>query len=342
MPTAADLPTLSVVVPATNRPPTLDRCRAAIEASTDPPDEVVVVDGPASLSAVEARNVGAERARGDVVVFVDADVEVHADALGRVRAAFTADPGLTAVHGSYDDRPRARGIVSVFRNLLHHHVHQAGAGPAVTFWTGLGAIRRTDLLAVGGFDAVRYRHPSIEDIELGQRLAAGGRRLRLDPAIQGTHLKRWTLRSMLFTDFVRRGVPWVALQLRTRQVATTLNCGWRHRVSAAACAIGPLAVLLGLPLVGLAALASLLGLNRAFYGLLVRELGVLQAGVCVALHGLHHLVAVTAVPVGIVVGLLAAAGPLRSPRSNRLATATAAATATPTPAAARLGPGGTP
>jgi len=309
---------LSVVVPATDRPPTLGRCRAAIEASTERPVELIVVDSPATLSAVEARNRGAERARGEVVVFVDADVEIHADALARIGAAFDADPGLSAVHGSYDDSPRARGLVSVFRNLLHHHVHQAGAGPAVTFWTGLGAVRRSDLLAVGGFDAVRYQHPSIEDIELGHRLAATGRRLRLDPEIQGTHLKRWTLRSMLFTDFARRGVPWVALQMRTRQVATTLNCGWRHRMSAAVCALGPLAVLLGLPLVALVALASLVGLNRGFYALLARELGVLQASVCVALHGLHHLVSVAAVPVGIAVGLAAAVGSFRSRRASRL------------------------
>lgn len=315
------VPSLSVVVPATDAPPTLARCRAAIAASHDPPDEVIVVDAPASLSAVEARNVGAARASGDVVVFVDSDVEVHPDALGRIRTAFAADPELCAVHGSYDDKPRARSLVSAFRNLLHHHVHQAGAGPADTFWTGLGAVRRADLLAVGGFDAERYRHPSIEDIELGQRLASGGRRLRLDPAIQGTHLKRWTLRSMVVTDFTRRGVPWVALQLRTRQVATTLNCGWRHRLSAAASAVVPLALLLGLPLVGLVALASLLTLNRRFYALLLRELGAVRAGVCVALHGLHHLVAVAAVPVGIVVGLAAVVGGRRPPRAGPLAPA---------------------
>ena len=321
---------LSVVVPATDAPPTLARCRAAIAASTDQADQLIVVDGPAELSAADARNVGVAHALGDVVVFVDADVEVHPDALARIRAAFDADPDLTAVHGSYDDTPWAHGTVSVFRNLLHHHVHQAGAGPAETFWTGLGAVRRSDLVAVGGFDGARYRHPSIEDIELGHRLAARGGRLRLDPEIQGTHLKRWTLRSMLMTDFARRGVPWVALQVQTRQMASTLNCGWRHRVSAAACALGPLAGVLGFPLVALVALVTLLGLNRAFYSLLVQRLGVLQAGAGVALHGLHHLVSVAAVPVGLAVGVAAAvsgAGPSR--RRPKLEPAPAAGTVSP-------------
>ena len=147
-------------------------------------------------------------------------------------------------------------------------------GPAETFWTGLGAVRRADFLAVGGFDGDRYPHPSIEDIELGHRLTAAGGRLRLDPTIQGTHLKRWTLRSMLWTDFARRGAPWVALQLPHAPVASTLNCGWRHRVSALVCALVPLAVLAGAVRPALALGGALVALNHAFYALLLRQLGV--------------------------------------------------------------------
>lgn len=291
--------TLSIVVPATDAPPTLGRCRAAIAAADDPADEVIVVDGPPGLSAAGARNAGVEQARGDVVVFVDADVEVHRDALRRIRAAFAAQPDLTAVYGSYDDTPDARGTVSAFRNLLHHHVHQTGAGPAETFWTGLGAVRRTSFLAAGGFDEDRYPHPSIEDIDLGHRLTARGARVLLDPAIQGTHLKAWTLRSMLWTDFARRGVPWVALQLRDRRLSTALNCGWRHRLSAASCAFGTAFAAVGLPVLALVAVATLLGLNHGFYALLARRLGPVQALAGVALHGAHHLVAVAAIPVGV-------------------------------------------
>lgn len=294
---------LSVVVPATNSPPTLARCTAAVAAADDPADEVVVVDGPPGLSAAGARNVGAERATGDVVVFVDADVEVHPDAFTRIRAAFAAHPGLAAVYGSYDDAPDARGVVSAFRNLLHHHVHQAGAGPAETFWTGVGAVRRSHFLAAGGFDQARYPHPSIEDIELGHRLAASGGQVLLDPGIQGTHLKAWTLRSMLWTDFARRGVPWVALQVRNRRVSSALNCGWRHRLSAAACTAGAAGAALGLPVLALAAVAALLGLNRTFYALLVRRQGPMAALAGVALHGLHHLVSVAAIPAGLAAAL---------------------------------------
>lgn len=298
--------TLSVVVPATNAPPTLERCLTAIRNASDGPDELVVVERPDELSASGARNEGVRRSTGDVVVFVDADVEVHRDAFTRLRAAFDAAPERTAVFGSYDDQPDHPGVVSRFRNLLHHHVHQDGAGPAETFWTGLGAVRREAFLAIGGFDELRYPNPSIEDIDFGSRLCGNGAVVALDPTIQGTHLKHWTLGSMLWTDLVHRGIPWVALQLRTGRLSNTLNLGWRHRLSALAVVTSVLALLLWQPALVLVGAGLLVGLNHAFYTLLIRQLGVLQGTVGVVLHGLHHLVAVVAVPAGIAVAVYAA------------------------------------
>jgi GT2 family glycosyltransferase len=295
---------LSVVVPATDAPPDLERCTSALAAAYDGPDEVVVVDGPPSLGAAGARNAGAALASGDVLVFVDADVVVHPDAFTRIRKVFADAPELDAVFGSYDDSPAAPGRVSEFRNLLHHHVHHEGAGPAETFWTGLGAVRRDVFLAVGGFDEARFPHPSVEDVDLGGRLVRRGHRILLEPAIQGTHVKRWTLRSMVGTDFARRGVPWVAMQVANRRVSSALNLGWRHRASALAWVATLAASASRRPVVAAGALGTIVVLNRRFYSLLGRRLGPLDAVTGIALHGLHHLVGVVAVPVGIVTGLV--------------------------------------
>ena len=156
---------------------------------------------PGSLGPAAARNEGASRATGDVLVFVDADVVVHPEGIGRIRRAFDSEPELAALFGSYDDDPFDPGIVSAFRNLLHHHVHTSAAGPASTFWAGLGAIRREAFDEAGGFDAARYPQPSVEDIDLGLRVSAAGGLIRLDPSVRGTHLKAWTLLDMLEADF---------------------------------------------------------------------------------------------------------------------------------------------
>ena len=291
--TRRDRLSLSAVVPATDRPPTLLRSLEAIRNANDSPDEVVVIDACELPGPAAARNAGAHRATGDILVFVDADVLPHADAFERIRNAFQSSPELTAVFGSYDDEPEAPGIVSSFRNLLHHHVHQQAAGPATTFWAGLGAVRRDVFLRVGEFDSERYPTASIEDIELGVRLARIGE-LRLDPQLLGTHLKRWTLRSMVLTDFSCRGVPWASLLLRERTGTQVLNLGWRHRLSALAAVVFAAALLVRR--VGLAfwSAVAFVALNRSFYALLGRRRGGHVASIGVALHALHHLVGIAA------------------------------------------------
>jgi hypothetical protein len=299
---------LTAIVPATDRPPTLESCIAAIRAADDPPEELIVIEEPQSASPAAARNSGAEVATGDVLVFVDSDVIVHADAFRRIRERFEADAELTALFGSYDDAPFGDGIVSTFRNLLHHHVHHQAPGPATTFWAGIGAIARPAFLEIGGFDE-RFQSASIEDIELGMRLAVTKRRIELDPSIQGTHLKQWTLGEMLHGDLLRRGAPWVALLLARRSGSTTLNLGWRHRLSAASSVVGVSAVAARRVDVAAAALLALVGLNSGFYRLLVRRQGPMHAPVGVGLHVLHHLTGAVSVPLGVLYHL-------RNGRSN--------------------------
>jgi GT2 family glycosyltransferase len=286
---------LTAIVPATNGAETLERARAAIEAADAPPDEIIVVDGPSDAGPAEARNNGARRASGDVLVFVDADVLVHRDAFVRIRAAFDSDPGLGGIFGSYDDEPAHDGTVSAFRNLLHHHVHQTSRGPATTFWAGLGAIRREVFLGSGGFDAA-YRVPSIEDVELGLRLTDAGHRLELAPDIQGKHLKGWSLPGMIRCDVRQRAVPWMRLLLARRRPSAALNLGWRHRVSAVASVVLMGAVAARRFRAVIPSAALLIALNRAFYGLLWKKLGPGKAAVGVGLHVMHHLSAVIAFP----------------------------------------------
>jgi GT2 family glycosyltransferase len=290
---------LSAIVPATDSPATLELAVAAIRSADEPPDELIVVTECPVPGAAAARNSGARRASGDVLVFVDADVLVAPDAFRRIRAAFDCDPRLTAVFGSYDADPPRAGLVSDFRNLLHHHVHQSDPGGASTFWTGLGAVRRPAFEESAGFDEQRYSGAEIEDIELGTRLTDMGARLVLDPKLQGKHLKRTNLRRMLWTDVKLRGIPWTALLLERRSAPTALNLSWANRLSAAASLAGVGALVLRRPRALLGAGAAMLALNRRFYALLWRRSGPLGAAAGVGLHALHHLAGIVALPFGV-------------------------------------------
>ena len=292
------MPALTVVVPATNAPPTLYRCLGALAASDEPPDEVVVVSEPTRAGPAEARNAGARRAGGDVVVFVDSDVLVAPDALTRVRRAFDSDPALVGVFGSYDDRVATDGTVAAFRNLLHHTVHQRSAGPVVSFWSGLGAVRKDAFAEVGGFDESRFAVASIEDVELGWRLSQLGE-IVLDPHLRGTHLKEWTLGEMVRTDYARRGVPWVRLALERRSLPRTLNVGLREQASTAA-AVGVVGgVVTRRPSLAAGFAALHVALNRDLYALLLRRAGIRVTVAGAGLHLVHHLTATAAVAGGL-------------------------------------------
>jgi len=300
-------PSLTVIVPATDRPPTLRACRAAIEPSLEEGDELIVVTDEDRPGPAAARNAGAARARGGILVFVDADVVVAPDALPRVRSAFAEDAELGALFGSYDEEPADPGRVSRFRNLLHHHVHSGSAGPASTFWAGLGAIRRATFARHDGFDAERYPEPAVEDIELGMRLAAAGVPIRLDPAVRGTHLKRWSLGSMLRTDLLRRGIPWVELLAERRGSAgpraLPLNLAAPNLLSAVSAGVLLAAVLVGRTRAALIALAILAALNRRLYALLLRRDGLVGLLAGLPLHVAHLLAAAASVPPGVLRGL---------------------------------------
>jgi glycosyltransferase involved in cell wall biosynthesis len=305
---------ISVITPVYNDSAKLLECVSALTGLGHPNLEIIVVDDgsteeissvidPLSVRLLRlsrnsgpaaARNWGARHARGDILFFVDADVVLAPDAVGRVERAFLEQPGVAAVFGSYDAQPRAPGLVSQYRNLLHHFVHQNGDPEASTFWAGCGAIRRPVFEAVGGFNPERFPVPSIEDIELGYRLREGGHRIFLDKSLQGKHLKRWSLLSVLKTDIARRAIPWARLILESGQKQVDLNLEYTQRISfgLTALACGFLALSLVWPLLllpGAAALAGVLLLNSSLYGFFWREKGPLFAAACVPLHLLYFL-----------------------------------------------------
>lgn len=311
-------PPLTVVVPVKNGGSDLERCLGRLRASSWQNYELIVVDDASSDDSIEialrfgakiirhpvttgpagARNDGAVAASAPIVFFLDADVAIESNALGKAVKRLENKPELTAIFGSYDNAPPAPGLVSQFRNLLHHFVHQQGtfhndSRPVHTFWTGIGAIRRDAFLASGGFDPKRYSRPAIEDIELGYRITKAGGSIEICRDIQGTHLKQWTLHGMIKTDILCRGVPWILLMKRTDIAETDLNVKQSQKLCVVfAALIGILAVasvvkpvaMLGI----IACMCGIVALNHDFYRFLGSLKGVWFALGSVPLHLIYY------------------------------------------------------
>ena len=241
--------TVSAVLPVHADSPEFRRSLTALRAVSPPFDEVIVVaDGPAPGTAeaaiahgfrvvrrertggpAAARNDAVRVATGQVIFFVDSDVAVHPEIAGRVRAALETS-GADAVVGVYDDKPPAANFLSRYKNLLQRFIHLAARQEGATFWGACGAIRRQALFAVGGFDE-RFDRPSVEDIDLGYRLTNAGFRIEFRKDLEVTHLKKWTLVSLLRSDIFRRALPWTWLMMRESHVRRDLNLRYRHRVA---------------------------------------------------------------------------------------------------------------
>jgi GT2 family glycosyltransferase len=325
-PARAPLPsglTISVIIPVHNGGSDFRRCLSSLTEAIPPLDEIIVVadgdtDGSSHLAEAftssvliiptpngpaRARNLGARSAQGDILFFVDADVAVPPDLIGRIVAHFRADPDLAALFGSYDDEPSETNFLSQYKNLFHHYVHQMANEEACTFWGACGAIRRHVFFELGGFDE-SYRHPSIEDIELGYRLKQSGYRIRLFKMLQVKHLKHWGVLSLLKSDFLRRALPWTQLILRDRHMINDLNLGLSSRISVMLI-YGLIAALVGawwwpgLLALGSVFLFSLFAVNTPLYRFFERKRGFGFALKAIAWHWVYYFCGGLAFAIGL-------------------------------------------
>ncbi len=328
-------PGISVIVPVRNGGEAFARCLAGLIALDPAPLEVLVVDdGSHDASADEARgagacvvtvatpggpaaarNLGAGHARGDVLFFVDADVVVRPDAIAHVARALE-DPGVAAVIGSYDATPGAANFLSQYKNLAHRYWHQIARTDGFTFWGACGAIRTSAFHAVSGFDE-RYTMPSIEDIDLGYRLRRAGLRIRVDPTLEVTHLKRWTAASLIRTDFAARALPWSELILREGRMDDDLNLQTRARLGVAGTWLLLLCAVLAfwIPQAAwavVALMAGLLLLDLPLWRYFARLRGVAFAAAAVPWQWLQYACS------GVAFGLAGARHLLKSPRTRRM------------------------
>jgi glycosyltransferase involved in cell wall biosynthesis len=305
---------LAVIIPAYNAEATLEACLRGLAASTRRPDEIILFNDGATDGTVAiaerhgvrvitgekraqgpavGRNIAAHNTDADLLIFVDADVEVHPASIGILETALKSGPDVAAAFGSYDDAPQSRRIAALYANLRHHHYHQHSKREASTFWSGFGAIWRKDFLEAGGFDHA-YSRPSIEDIDLGVRLRKANKKILLAPEALAKHCKDWGLIQLWRTDIFSRAIPWSRLIAGQETDGADLNTSARERIVAVIAhsiwlfAIASLfapAALVALA----AAVAAFVLANWKFFRLLARSGGPALAIAGVFLHWLYYL-----------------------------------------------------
>lgn len=305
-------PQISIIIPEYNAKDYLVQSLPAFRKTDQENIELIVVDDNSTDDSPEfahqyadvvlkmdknsgpakARNRGARASKASILLFLDADVRIHPDTISRVLATFQKNPEISAVFGSYDQRPREKNFFSQYKNLFHHYIHQNASADAKTFWAGCGAIRKADFDEVGGFSA-EFTKPSIEDVELGYKLRERGKTIRLEKNLQVTHLKKWTLSGLLKADILYRAIPWTLLAVK-KGLPRDLNFKLSDRFSGiAACFIFlSLCFLWKWPFLGFPAFflaGFLLVLHKDLYSFFYKKKGFVFALFAIFYHWFYYL-----------------------------------------------------
>lgn len=318
---------VSFIVPAFNAEDSLAATIGSIRAEAPRGSEVIVVDDgstdgtvevareladqvlvrPCQGGAARSRNDGAQVARGDVLVFVDSDVIVGRDAIPGLIAQI--EGGADAAFGAYQPMVSLdiRNRPTTYKNLLHHYTHLVGAGEASTFWSGFGGVRRQAFATVGGFDPGVTTAADIEDIHLGYRLKKAGFRIVLDPTLQVSHQKRYTVRGLIRSDIFHRAIPWTRAMLELGFFRNDLNLSTGSMLSSLLAYIvliaGALTIVAGWPAAVVAGVAAgtWWWLNAGFLGYVRRHWGIKGMFVAAGFHALYYLYG----PLGAALGVFA-------------------------------------
>ncbi|NLF65517.1 MAG: glycosyltransferase [Chloroflexi bacterium] len=215
----SDFPFVSIVVPAYNAAGTLAACLDALHAQSYPRDcyEVIVVDDASTDETVQiarragaqvvaegklgksgVRNRGAQEARGEIVLFTDADCEPLPTWVETMVAPFRRDPEVVGVKGAYLSRQR-EPLARFTQVEVEERYDRMARQETIDFIDTYAAGYRRDLfLEFGGFDETL---PEVEDQDLSFRLARAGKKMLFIPDARVYHRHATSVRRYFWRKF---------------------------------------------------------------------------------------------------------------------------------------------
>ena len=213
---------VSVVVPAHNAENTIELCLKALFNQSLPREEyeVIVVDDGSTDGTAEvvrkfpearlfrqerqgpaaARNLGAYQARGEIILFTDADCQPTSEWAERLAAPLREGAGVVGAKGTY--LTRQQELIARFVQLEYEEKYERMAGEKYVDFidTYSAAYRREVFLQAGGFDT-RFPTASVEDQEFSFRLAAQGYKMVFVPEARVYHRHASSLKDYLRRKF---------------------------------------------------------------------------------------------------------------------------------------------
>ncbi len=215
---------ISVIIPTYNASSTIEKCLESVLNQNCPNLEIIVVDDASTDDTLEkvskypdpvklftktnnqgvahSRNLGVEKAGSGILIFVDSDIVVPTGRIFQLVNSLKEKPGILAVAGIYSDNTKGFNFISDFKNLDLAYRGQLCGGYVKYFGTAFFAIKKSTFIEAGGF-SIEFKGATAEDLDFGYKVSKGKPVMFSDKSISVDHLKKYSLLSMLKTDFQR-------------------------------------------------------------------------------------------------------------------------------------------
>lgn len=232
---------VSVIIPFYNAERTLRRCLLSVEAALRKDMEAILVDDASTDNShriaaqfsyklislqrrsgpAAGRNRGADEAKGEYLLFVDADVILREDTIERLIKTYKERPDIAGVSAIYSDRPVAPGLFQEFKAIEETYKYSSYVADEYSaFDTHCGCVRREVFIEMGGFSE-SYKNADTEDVEFGYKLARKYKNC-INPNVKVEHIYPTYWKGL--RNYCRRSFYWIRLfisRLKFDQAVTT-------------------------------------------------------------------------------------------------------------------------
>lgn len=181
-----------------------------------------LVELPENHGASNARNVGAGKSKGKIILFTDSDVVLKEDTVQKVVEFFKKNPDADAVVGLPDKKSSFHNLSSEHFNLRVHYNYINLPERINILYTSICAVKRKAFEKVKGFNT---KMRSEEDPELGFRLTKAGYKIISNKELSVFHYKGISFLGLLKNDF-KRSASRVKLMLREKMAKDIKNKGF--------------------------------------------------------------------------------------------------------------------
>ncbi len=211
---------ITIIIPVYNSSQTLKECLDAIFSNSPEKSEVIVVSDNSKDNSIDiaknynckiielkenkgpgyARNIGANSATGDLLLFVDSDVIVKKDILTNVRKAFD-DKKVNVIQGIYSHKPNYKNTITQYQQSFYcyytWHKKNKYTGTLVSMCF---AIRKNTFLKLNGFNT-NIKKATAEDEEFGYKLLDDGNHILISRELNVEHRVNYTIGKFIKRNF---------------------------------------------------------------------------------------------------------------------------------------------